>query len=1430
MGPSGVLSPTSECHTFDVSADGYGRAEAVSTVYLKRLSAAIRDKDKVWAVIRGTAINANGKTPGITQPSSKFQEAVIRKAYKRAGLDFADTDYIECHGTGTAVGDPIEVGGLQNCFAPRERPLKIGSVKTNLGHSEAASGLTSLLKVALSFHNARIPPSYGVKKLSPKLKLDKANMTVPTDVEEWPRALRRASINSFGYGGANAHCILESIDSYLHRLPRVPELSVPIKDQLVVLPVSAMSSKSLETRIQQIKQAVQRREASSLQSLAYTLTSHRRPLRIRGFLVAKGDSNRNSEVVQSEVLELDTNSIQLPFAFVFTGQGAQYAGMARELIYNNKLFADTIDKLDDILQDLPSETAPGWTLKQTILDSPGVSQINNPIRSQPICTAVQIGLVDMLRTWNVTPSATVGHSSGEIGAAYAANLLSAKEAILAAYFRGLAVGKITSRGAMIAAKLTPETATEFIENNNLQGKICVACVNSPESVTLSGTQDAAEVVLAELKKSNTFARKLETGGRAYHSHLIKEIGELYEGHLTPYLEERVGVVEEDIKMFSSVGPHKPNTILRSNQAGTAAYWRNNLERSVQFASALGDLIESGPYHLLEIGPHAALKGPIQQIQKALNRKHTLPYSSSLVRGEDADLAMKKLAGSLYSFGHVLEWGAINNLTPQNQVIDCSIAPYPWDYSAGLLWNEPRPSIELRNRKYLRHELLGTLQPAGNSIDWMWRNILQLNEVPWLSEHMVESQVVFPAVAYIAMAMEAISQVRGLKDPYTGEYAKKNTTFELRNVSFGAALVVQDERNPKTKDSELHTRLSWRKLSTTSASADWCEFEISSWEDGTSVLHCSGKIRTTDPIESNDVTVVNDTAGFEKQGMERWYNKLTEEGIVFGPNFQALTSLITDSTRVRRDAMATTQLRTIVGKDTDTAYPVHPVVIDGVMQCGVMGGTGGNVDILKVHLPIFLSECRIQVASQGINEEAVISSACTKTSVSTVRVNSTLRDAKGVAIVDMKDLRLSMYTGKMAKKFNDSLQLQRHPTLRIAWKPDVLRASSQTRDQLEAYINKFVQKQASDLTENETIGAVGTLIDLLGHNNPRMRILEVETECHCRKNSWQSLLDMKTALPRCLSWNRGGLTDAGELEILEGSAKIYDGLVIFTRAASEKIWKQIPEKLLSLLDDNGVVITRKTEAATAALQGTDLEVISIQPDILFARKTTEIRPVDQKDVIVISKEASSSVQALKQSLIAYLEKSAGARSVRDVSLADIPKAAITPKTVCISLLEMEREFLATVSPQDMDLLRKVTDVTTNLLWLTGADMLRNPNPDLTLSSGLSRALMLEQPSLRWSILDVGSIENLGGDFEVTCQNVIKALTVYDHMDDKEFIQASWGTRAPRENRHVARWTIPTCYRAARRYGYVALPASFRTLDTCPRRLYRGCCEGHSYQRQ
>ncbi|KAA8565456.1 hypothetical protein EYC84_009316 [Monilinia fructicola] len=1302
--------------------DGYGRAEAVNSVYLKSLSSALRDGNKIWGIVRGTAINSNGRTPGITLPSAKLQEAVIRKAYASAGLNFDETDYIECHGTGTAVGDPIEVDGLQSCFGPREWPLKIGSVKANLGHSEAASGLTSLIKVALALDKGQIPPTYGVKKLNPKIHLEKANMSIAMDVGEWPRDLRRASINSFGYGGANAHAIVESLDSFLNK-PR-EKVHVPSD--------------------RKAQRLVQRGDADITQSLAFTLTQKSPSMRNKRFLLARTRADGSSEMLEPEAPEtVDAKSAGLPFAFIFTGQGAQYPEMGKQLLQNNESFRNTIRELDNYLQSLSTKTAPTWTLEQTLLDSPLTSQINHVTRSQPICTAIQIGLVNLLQSWGVVPSAVVGHSSGEIAAAYAAGLLDAKEAILAAYFRGYAVGMLKSRGIMVAAGISPDHAEQLIDEQGLRGKVCVACVNSPESVTLSGSEEGAEILLKELQKNKLFARKIETGGRAYHSHLVKEIGPLYESLLAPHLDENPKLCSSDVTMFSSVGYESSKYLHLAKQARKAKYWRDNLENSVQFSSALQDLIGDGKIHLIEIGPHPALKGPVQQVRTSIKvDKNILPYSSTFVRGKDAELCIMKLAGNLYLHGHELQWQNVNNLPQQNQVILHDVQPYPWDYSAGLLWAESRPSVELRNRQHVRHELLGSPATAGNGIDWSWRNIIRATEASWLLDHKVESQIVFPATGYLAMAMEAIAQVKGLKSAISGNSVGPNTSFEFRNVSISAALVIQDEKDTGAKEVELHTAFSWRKISTTSKSTDWCDFSISSWESGQSTLHCSGSVRTGGPLAAKGTIEVQNTEGFEKWSMHPWYKKLAEGGLSFGPQFQSLTSLSTDGSRVRSDALSTTNLKKKVGKDTDTEYFVHPITVDACLQSGIMGGTGGNLSTLKAFLPVFISECRIQSLGETNDEEATIHTKMTTTGFATRRIDATLLGPSGSVVIDMKDVRLSLL---------HCLHLG-------------------AESEMDRYIDTFISRQQPDLVDNETQAVIGALLDLIGHHNPRMRVLELGPDCDCRPKSWLSLLHKETALPRIQSWSTGSLAENGDLTVSNGASGPFDTLLIGKLSESQKLWKHTPEKLISLVGQNGVVVTRKTDSAIASLAAAKFSIVEIRKQIIVAIRTPISKSLLGKDVLIISaNKPSSAVAEFSKSLSTYLKQTAGAAQVNDVPIANLDQVSITSKMVCISLLELEHEFLATMSPEDMNRLRLCTDVATELLWLTGSGMLTTPDPRLTLSNGLSRALMLEQPSLRFTIYDVGRVSLL--NTKSTFSYIERILTVYEDCDDKEFIQAN-----------------------------------------------------------
>ncbi|KAF9771638.1 hypothetical protein IL306_010694 [Fusarium sp. DS 682] len=1174
---SGVLSSTGMCLTFDASASGYGRAEGVSSIYIKRLSAALKDGNPVRAVIRGSALNANGKTPGISLPDSDFQELAIRKAYEDANLDVAGTDYVECHGTGTAVGDPIEVEAIGRVFARTSSvPLLLGSVKTNVGHSEAASGLTSILKVVKSFEKGQIPPTRGIVEMNPKLVLAERNLMIAQDVQNWPRNLRRASINSFGYGGANAHVILESADSYLDekyfREETIHDKSSRSSQSILVLPLSAGSPFSLNALVDEISDRVtQLDHAEEIESLAHTLAKGRDHFAHRSFILV--DCDRNDRPIKATAgLDILNDTVKpLPLGFVFTGQGAQYAGMAKELLVHYDPFRSTLRRLDSVLQALAPHHAPDWTLEETIMNSTA-SRINEVERSQPVCTAVQIGIVDLLRTWGVQCKSVVGHSSGEIAAAYAAGLLNAEQAIMVAYFRGYAAGRMTCKGTMMAAGLSDAASALLVKSKGLTSQVRVACVNAPESVTLSGSDEGVQILKQTLESDNKFCRVLQTGGRAYHSSMMEEVSDLYEELLVPFFPpEKSGDdgdsrTSSEVTMYSSVGYSDENLGIVDYATSMPAYWRKNLEQPVQFSSALANLVSSeGNVHLIEIGPHSALEGPIKQIRTKLGLSEaTLPYSSALVRKRNSDRCVKTLAGRLFSCGHTLNWDAVNALPSTGLTILHDLAPYPWDYSRpeGILWSEPRASFEMRNRKQLRHELLGTRALTGNDIDYTWRNLLRISEIPWLKDHKLEDQIVFPATGYMAMAIEAISQVLDAKKKPTAELS-----FEFRNVNISAALQIpSQERDIYSRDAdlELHTTMSPSKISNTNSSVDWHEFSVSSWQAGRTMLHCMGSIRLAEPITALDdhSVMLSQTTGFDRWAMNRWYTKWHEEGLCFGPHFQSLSSLQTDGGRSRREAIGITTLEPPLAESGVVAYPLHPITMDAAIQTAALSTAAGHVDSLKAWLPVFISQCRIQRSSGDTNVNVEIQACSEETGLSSQSIAATLRDSTGRPVMDYSGLRVSLYTGKSATKVQEStfkavdgtsppsdLYTQRQPTLRVTWKPDIQRLDFSSEVALRDCIAAFVDQQTDDMRDDESLSVLAALLDLAGHKNPRMRVLELGgDELGYKANHWQSVLSKNTAFSRCLSWHVGDLTDGGDISMKSDDSQDPFDVVLLPRVS------------------------------------------------------------------------------------------------------------------------------------------------------------------------------------------------------------------------------------------------------------------------------------------
>lgn len=1231
--------------------------------------------------------------------------------------------------------------------------------------------------------------------------LAEQNIKIATEVEQWPRELRRASINSFGYGGANAHVILEAPESYLGKNWKskvIAAKSGTAKDEqkLMVLPVSASSDKSLDALVKQVVSAVTGiKDDAELKNLAFTLVKGRDALRHRTFVLATKDG-----VVEETAGKRQINP--LPLGFVFTGQGAQFAGMAKELLFASQHFRDTIRSLDSVLQALPEGHRPDWTLEQTLLDNAATSRINEVTRSQPICTAVQVGLVELLRSWGVTAKAVVGHSSGEIAAAYTAGHLTASQAILVAYFRGFAVGELKSKGNMMAAGLTPAAANELIEAQGLVGKVRVACVNSPESVTISGTIEGIEALRAHLTAENKFARKLETGGRAYHSHMMSEIGELYESLMAPFFAD--GTVSnfgpDAPKMYSSVGMTDENLGTVDASTYMPAYWRSNLEQPVQFAGAVKNLVqgEGKQIHLVELGPHAALKGPLKQIRTGLKLSETaMPYSSSLVRNQDADVCLKTLAGELFTYGSAkIDFEAVNGLPDAATLKTVALPPYPWDYSAPMLWSEPRASTEMRNRKYPRHELLGSLALTGNGIDHTWRNILRLSEVPWVKDHKVENSIVFPAVGYLAMAIEGVTQMTGanLKD----EAERQKLAYEFRNVNISAALNIPEEERDtynSDKDLELHTTISPRKISNANASSDWHDFSVSSWLNGATTLHCAGTIRITTPVrgqgeEVNGVNVTN-TKSFDvwpEAAMAKWYKKWDSEGLCFGPHFRSLTGLQTDSRQARREMIGVTRIAppVVEEKHATQYYPVHPITIDAALQAAILSTTAGHVSALKCWLPVYIEEARIQPAAAGtpIDATADVHAKSEETGLSSRRIDGTLRDARGDVVVSFTGGKISLYTGKAAPTSaaegeegatagltQAELFAQRQPTLRINWKPDVLRlrATPEGEAQLQEYVNKFVEEQNDDLRDDESMAVIAALLDLAGHKNPRVRVLEVDSDAQGYKAKlWQSILDKETAFARFKSWSAADLTEAGELSIKEDAAGPFDVVLVHRHAISKKIWDQAASKVAELVSDSGLIISRKSDAAVAELKAAGFDVLSVGKQVIMAVKSLPTTPLAGRPALIITKtDASETVKSLGEKLAADLKEKAGVTNAAVITVDQLDNTTLTPSTICVSLLETETEFLATISDEDAKRLRIMTDNATDLLWITSGNMLgAKPDPNVTLSNGLSRALMLEQPTLRYTVLDLGPLAET--DAASAGEKALKSLVAAYDKDDTEFI--------------------------------------------------------------
>ncbi|OLN85402.1 Lovastatin diketide synthase LovF 14, partial [Colletotrichum chlorophyti] len=999
MTADGIISPRGSCNTFDAEADGFARADGIAVLYIKLLRDAVRDSNPIRAIIRGTGTSTDGRNvgaaAGLMQPNGDVQEMLMRQTYAEAGLNPQDTCFVELHGTGTPVGDPIEARAVGRVFGKgNKHRTYIGSVKPNIGHTEAASGLVSVIKAVMSLEKGMIPPNIKFNTPNPDIPFAEFDLVVPTEVIPFPTGrAKRISVNSFGVGGANAHVILES-PTHQQRLVK---LHVP---QLLLY--SANTSFSLTKSMEEYDEFVQK-NAALAPDIAYTLGRRREKMPFRAFRVidesgqklVEGIGNRKSPSESAQVV------------MVFTGQGAQWPQMGIHLIQRDPRFRADLERMNRILQSL--NNPPTWHVIDELQKPPNLSQVGNARLSQPLCTILQIALYHRFLEAGVKSQAVIGHSSGEIAAAYAANKLSLEAAIVLAYYRGLtaadAAGFSSLAGSMAVVNLGSSQVAQY-----LQPGAVIACENSPASTTISGDKEAVDEVICSIQsdRSDADCRPLRVE-LAYHSHHMEVPGQEY-----------AHIVQQEMmqRNWSPGGSRKPNfeTKFISSVSGetcdtailqSPAYWSDNLVSPVRFATAVASLLKdprSEGCLFLEIGPHSALAGPLRQNCIAAGQQ--LQYIPSLIRGNDSSVSYFSAIGEFYLRGFDLDYSAI---FPTGTTLG-GLPPYSWDHN-GTYWYESRLSKEWRFRKHPHHCLLGSRLVESSDLEPIWRNMLHVENEPWLSDHKIQQDIVFPLVCYVAMAGEAARQLTGVEDGYT-----------VKDLLVRTALIL-----PDSAAVEILTSLRRQKISDVDHKSEWFIFSICSHNGSGWTLHCEGRVKPSSAENRPSILAGQQAPGVlpRKVNEARFYEALSRAGISYGPEFRLLRNVRSATTKHRSTGELTTKYN-----ESFNYFVQHPVLMDACFQLvfvSLAQGLGRNLD--RILMPTKIQELHVKRFPEGDQ------SGSTQISASGFESNASVECMVGNSVVFSIAGAQFSQLGDGALATADGEQRDQHAAARLHWLPD-----------------------------------------------------------------------------------------------------------------------------------------------------------------------------------------------------------------------------------------------------------------------------------------------------------------------------------------------------------------------------------------------------------
>ncbi len=863
----GLMSRQGRCATFDASADGYIRGEGCMAVVVRRQSQAIARGDRIIASIVGTAVNQDGRTPAVTAPNGRSQEKVIRSALARVGVSPSEVGYLEAHGTGTPVGDPIEMSAIVNVYGPgrtADQPLYVGSVKSNFGHIEAGAGLLGLAKAALSLQYGEIYPSLHFERLNPNIDLEHAPVRVPTQRVPWPPQdkPRFAGVNSFGYSGTNAHAILQEAPTVIADSDQEIEAKGLLEREGGMLVFSAKTAEGLDTLADRYIDSLVRQEEDSLRDITFTAAVGRTQLSNRLAVIGSTKEEigrklqdwREGRTPKGLVASQVQGRAKPKVAFMFTGQGAQYPEMGREFYATEPHFKDSIDRVAAAM-----DAYLGASLLEVLFGEQSAEYLKNTRYVQPALFAIEYALAELLRYWGIEPDFVIGHSIGELVAAVIAGVLDLEEATRFVVTRGRLMGGLPAGGKMLAVGASIEQVQKWIQGR--EAEISIATVNGPRAIVVSGTAEAVTLVSEIAQAAGRQVKELDVS-HAFHSPLMDPI------------------LEELRRAASEMRISRSRIPILSNTSGDffgddipADYWSQQVRQPVLFYQGMEKIIEGRASIVIEIGPHPALTPAVATAFDAPN----LQIVPTLKRDKKDNVNILTCLASLYAYGAGLKFDRLFMGSSYHKV---SLPLYPfrrdrhWLNPNGIL-DVPPGTYSVYNPTEDKEELpeLPELHPLlGKAITYTSRKTVFETSLkttsPW-TDHRVLDSTVFPGAAYLEMAARGFAAIAG----------KDWQSVVLKDVTFERPLLLSYREEKKVN----------LVLETTANGKAGVKFSITAGGDHATVF-CRGKAFPADELhECYDLN--SELAGRDADvKIGAFYGELRQRGLEYGARFANVREL------------------------------------------------------------------------------------------------------------------------------------------------------------------------------------------------------------------------------------------------------------------------------------------------------------------------------------------------------------------------------------------------------------------------------------------------------------------------------------------------------------------------------------------------------------